>query len=318
MTSLLGEHPAGTGAGTGSAAPVPVRPRNGLRRRQALRAYGFIAPSVVILGAFMAWPLVSSLRLSFFESSQFGADTFVGLDNYRSLLGDQVFRGDLFRTLLYAVVVTPVTVGLAVLFAVMLNRRLAGRSFFRAAIFVPAVLSLGVMSIAWDFLFDPNIGLLPHWLGPLGISFGNGAADPHLALIYVMVVGIWKNVGFYMVMYLAGLATIPKELYEAAEVDGARPWQKFRSITWPLLANTSAFVFVIAAIASLQAFDQVYVMTRGGPYFQSETLVYLIYRKGFQDFQFGYASAVSWVLLVIVLIVSVAQNAFFSRRQVTY
>ena len=102
MTSLLGEHPAGTGAGTGSAAPVPVRRRNGLRRRQALRAYGFIAPSVVILGAFMAWPLVSSLRLSFFESSQFGTDTFVGLDNYRSLLGDQVFRGDLFRTLLYA------------------------------------------------------------------------------------------------------------------------------------------------------------------------------------------------------------------------
>ena len=312
MTSVVGER---TAPATRVAAP---RRRGGLRRRQALRAYGFVAPSVVILGAFMAWPLVSSLRLSFYDSSQFGSDTFLGLGNYRALLHDTVFRGDLVRTLVYAVVVTPLTVGLAVLLAVMLNRRLAGRSFFRAAIFVPAVLSLGVMSIAWDFLFDPNIGLLPRWLAPVGISLGNGVADPHLALAYVMLVGIWKNVGFYMVMYLAGLATIPRELYEAAEVDGARPWQKFRSITWPLLSNTSAFVFVIAAIASLQAFDQVYVMTRGGPFFQSETLVYLIYRKGFQDFQFGYASAVSWVLLVIVLVISLVQNAFFSRRQVTY
>ena len=311
-----------TGATAVSHGPGTTNQRTGrtskLARRQALRAYGFIAPSVVILGAFMAWPLISSLRLSFYKSSGFGPDQFLGLGNYRTLAHDPVFLADLGRTLLYAVVVTPVTVGLSLVFAVMLNRRMAGRSFFRAAIFLPAVLSLGVMSIAWDFLIDPNIGMLPRWLAPLHISLGNGVADPHLALVYVMAVGVWKNVGFYMVMYLAGLATIPTELYEAASIDGAGPWHRFSKITWPLLSNTSMFVFVIAAIAALQAFDQVYVMTRGGPFFQTETLVYLIYRKGFGDFDFGYASAVSWVLLVIVFIISMGQNWYFSRRQVTY
>lgn len=289
-----------------------------LRRRQYLSAYGFIAPSVVILGAFMVWPMISSLRLSFFQSSGFGPSTFVGLDNYRSMFHDPTFRSDLWRTLLYAAIVTPVTVGLALMFALMLNRRMRGRSFFRAALFLPAVLSLAVMSMAWMFLFDPQIGLLPNWLAPVGVTFGNGLADPHRALAYVMIVGIWKNVGFYMVMYLAGLTTIPRELYEAAEVDGVTPFKRFRHITWPLLANTSAFVFIIAGIAALQAFDQVFVMTRGGPYFQTETLVYLIYRDGFQNFQFGSASAVAWVLVLIVFVISVVQNVYFSRREVTY
>jgi len=308
------------GRATRLARPAGRRPRrrSSFRRRQYLSAYGFIAPSVVILGAFMVWPMISSLRLSFYQSSGFGPSTFVGLDNYRTMFEDPTFRSDLWRTLLYAVIVTPITVGLALMFAIMLDRRLHGRSFFRAALFLPAVLSLAVMSIAWTFLLDPQVGLLPNWFAPLDVSFGNGLADPHRALAYVMVVGIWKNVGFYMVMYLAGLTTIPRELYEAADVDGVTPFEKFRYITWPLLANTSAFVFIIAGIAALQAFDQVFVMTRGGPYFQTETLVYLIYRDGFQNFQFGSASAVAWVLVVIVFIISLVQNAYFSRRQVTY
>jgi multiple sugar transport system permease protein len=307
-------------AATSTQPPVP-RPRRrsaSLRRRGYLRAYAFVAPSVLVMAAFVVWPIISSARLSFYNSSQFGPSTFVGLGNYRSMFADPTFRGDLERTVVYALIVTPITVGLAVTFAVMLNRSLRGRAFFRAAIFLPAVLSLGVMAIAWDFLLDPDIGLIPHWLAPLGVSFGNGIANPHMAFAYVAIVGVWKNVGFYMVMYLAGLATIPAELYEAAAIDGVTPFQRFRYITWPLLANTSAFVFIIATIASLQAFDQVYVMTRGGPYFQTETLVYLLYRKGFQDFQFGYASAVGWVLILIVFVISILQNAFFTRRQVTY
>jgi ABC-type sugar transport system permease subunit len=289
-----------------------------LRRRAYLRAYAFVAPSIVIMAAFVVWPIISSARLSFYNSSQFGPSTFVGLSNYRHLFSDPTFRGDLERTVVYALIVTPVTIALALTFAVMLNRRLAGRAFFRAAIFLPAVLSLGVMAIAWDFLLDPDIGLIPHWLAPLGVSFGSGKASPDIAFAYVAVVGIWKNVGFYMVMYLAGLATIPGELYEAAAIDGVSAFQRFRYVTWPLLSNTSAFVFIMATIASLQAFDQVFVMTRGGPYFQTETLVYLLYRKGFQDFQFGYASAVGWVLIIMVFFISIVQNAFFNRREVTY
>jgi multiple sugar transport system permease protein len=307
---------------TEASAPRATRParrrRSSLRRRSYLKAYAFIAPSVAIMGVFVLWPIISSARLSFYNSSQFGPSTWVGLGNYKALIHDPIFRGDLERTVLYAVIVTPVTVGLALMFAIMLHRQMRARAFFRAALFLPAVLSLGVMAIAWNFLLDPDIGLLPHWLAPLGVSFGNGAADPDIAFAYVAIVGVWKNVGFYMVMYLAGLATIPADLYEAAEMDGATGFHKFRHVTWPLLMNTSAFVFIIATIASLQAFDQVYVMTRGGPYFQTETLVYLLYRKGFQDFQFGYASAVGWVLILIVFVISIVQNVFFNRRQVTY
>ncbi len=270
------------------------------------------------MGVFMLWPLISSARLSLYNSSEFGSGTFVGLGNYRQIFGDPIFRGDLIRTVVYALVVTPATVGLALLFAVMLNRRLRGRAFFRAAIFLPAVLSLGVMAIAWEYLLDPNIGLVPQWLAPLGVSFGVGQANPTIAFIYVAIVGVWKNVGFYMVMYLAGLATIPQELYEAARVDGASKFRQFRCVTWPLLSNTSAFVFIMAAIASIRAFDQIYSMTRGGPFFSTETLAYLLYRKGFQDLNFGYASAVAWVLTAIVFIVSLVQQAYFSRREIRY
>ena len=282
-----------------------------------MRAYAFIAPSALIMGVFMLWPLISSARLSFTNATPFGPSAFVGLKQYRTVFADPVFRGDLLRTLLYAAIVTPLTVGLALALAVMLNRRLRGRAFFRAAIFVPAVLSLGVMSIAWNFLLDPTIGLLPHWLAPLGVDFGTGKANPKIAFVYVVVVGIWKNVGFYMVMFLAGLAGIPQDLYEAASVDGASAFRKFRSITWPMLSNTSAFVFIMATIASVQAFDQIYSMTRGGPYFSTETLAYLVYRKGFQDYDYGYASAAGWVLALIVFAISIGQQAFFSRREMT-
>jgi len=273
---------------------------------------------VVILGVFMAWPMIWSLRTSFYDASQFAPPSFVGLGNYRKLLSDATFRGDLVNTLEYAAVVTPVSVGLALVFALMLHRRMRGRSFFRAAIFLPAVLSLGVMGIAWDFVLDPNIGVLPRWLQHAGLSLGNGVNDPTWAMAYVMFVGVWKNAGFYMVMYLAGLGTIPRDFYEAAAIDGAGPWARFRHITWPLLSNTTLFVFVIAAIASLQAFDQIFVMTRGGPFFKTETLVYLVYRKGFTDFEFGYASAVAWVLVALVFVISLVQNFYFGRRQVKY
>ena len=175
-------------------------------------------------------------------------------------------------------------------------------------------------SDVWRWILDKDSGALNRFLQNVGLveTRPGWLTNTSLALLAVIVVNIWIGIPFNATILFGGLQEVPEELYEAAELDGATGFRRFWSITWPLLANTSAFVFVIAAIASLQAFDQVYVMTRGGPFFQSETLVYLIYRKGFQDFQFGYASAVSWVLLVIVLIVSVAQNAFFSRRQVTY
>jgi multiple sugar transport system permease protein len=277
-----------------------------------------MAPSLVILGVFIFWPIISALKTSFEDYSILGGGHWIGLANYRQLIHDPAFSNALKNTLYYVGVTTPVSVVLALCAALLLNQKIPGRAFFRAAIFLPFVVSLSVVGIAWSFLLDPDIGLVTHWLAAVGISTGNGIRDPRWAMPGVILVGIWKNVGFYMVMYLAGLQSIPREFHEAAMVDGASSWQRFRTVTWPLLMNTTMFVVVIAAIFGFQAFDQIYVMTGGGPFFKTETLVMAIYRFGFQQFQMGYASAIAWVLAGIVLMLSLAQARFFGKRTVEY
>ena len=276
-----------------------------------------MAPSLFVLAVFIVWPMIAALRISFQDYSVFGPARWIGLDNYRELLGDEAFRNAFGNTLIYAGITTPVSILLALGFALLLNRKIAGRDFFRAAIFLPVITSLAVAAIAWRFLVNPDIGLIPYWLEKVGIET-RGLAHPTWAMVWVIAVGIWNNVGFYTVMYLAGLQGIPRELYEAAAVDGAKTWQRFRTMTWPLLANTTMFVFIIAAIAALQAFDQIFVMTGGGPFFQTETLVMMIYRMGFAEFRMGYASAISWVLVLLVFALSLLQIRYFNRRLVQY
>lgn len=289
------------------------------RRRRTRTAYLFMAPSLIVLGVFMVYPLLRAGWLSLTNYSFFGGSHFVGLANYRSLLHDSQFWRDLLNTFYYAGVVTPVSVVLALALALLLNRKgLPGRGFFRAAIFLPAVVSFAVSAIAFRFMFAPSIGFLTYWLAQIGINVNDWLDSVRFAMPAVILVGIWKNVGFYMVIFLAGLQTIPKELYEAASIDGATRWRRFVHVTIPLLSNTSMFVTVIALIASLQAFDQIYVMTQGGPAFSTETLVMLIYREGFTNFQMGYASAIAYVLMALVLLLSLVQLRFFSRRVVKY
>lgn len=294
------------------------RRRLSLRQRRALTAYAFMAPSLVILGLFVLWPMISSLRTSFMDYSVLGGGTWVGVDNYTELASDPAFRNALGKTLYYAGVTTPVSVALALGAALLLNRAIPARGFFRSAIFLPFVVSLSIVGIVWSFLLDPDIGLVTGWLDAIGIDTGNGLRDPSWAMPGVILVGIWKNVGFYMVMFLAGLQQIPREINEAAIVDGAGRFQRFRYVTWPLLANTTMFVFVIAAIFAFQAFDQIYVMTGGGPFFKTETLVMQIYRVGFREFEMGYASAISWVLVLLVLAISLVQIRYFNKRAVRY
>ena len=277
-----------------------------------------MAPSLIVLAIFIVWPMIQALRISFQDYSVFGASEWIGLENYRELFSDPQFSNAFWNTIYYAGVATPVSVALALVFALLLNAALPGRAFFRSSIFLPVVTSLAIVAIAWTFLLNPDIGLVSYWLGKLGLTTSNWLRDPEWAMPAMIMVGVWKNVGFYMVMYLAGLQSIPRELYEAAALDRAGPWRRFRHITWPLLANTTMFVFIIAAIAALQAFDQIYVMTRGGPFFQTETLVMMIYRLGFTEFEMGYASAIAWVLVVVILAFSLVQVRYFNRRQVTY
>jgi multiple sugar transport system permease protein len=289
------------------------------RRRRILVAYTFMLPSLIVLAVFMFYPLIRAAILSFTNYSVFGVTKYVGLSNYITLLHNSQFWGDLVNTVYYAGVTTPVSVALALALALLLNRRgLPGRGVLRAAIFLPAVVSLAVAAIPFRLMFTPSIGLITYWLGAIGVHSTDWLDSTTLAMPAVIIVGVWKNVGFYMVIYLAGLQTIPKEFYEAARIDGASAWQRFRNVTWPLLSNTTMFVTIIALIASFQAFDQIFVMTQGGPAFSTETLVMLIYREGFQQFQMGYASAIGYVLVLIILLFSLFQMRYFNRRAIRY
>lgn len=287
-------------------------------RRRNRAALGFLAPALIILSIFVVYPMFESLRLSFTDARIIGPADWVGVENYLTLATDERFLNAFGNTALYTIVTAPVAVGIALGLAVLLNRQLPARGFFRAVIFFPFVASLSIVSIAWAFLLDPQVGTLAAWLSEVGLPIGNGVRDPAWAMPAVMLVGIWRNVGFFMVMYLAGLQSIPRDVYEAASIDGATGWKQFRSITWPLLSNTTFFVVVMAAIFSFQAFDQMYVMTSGGPFFRTETLVMLIYSTGFKDYDIGYASAISWALVLVVLAFSLGQMKFFSKRTVQY
>lgn len=289
------------------------------RRRRLLTAYAFMLPSLAVMALFMFYPLIRAAWLSLTNYSFFGTSQFIGLGNYTKLLHDPQFWNDLGNTAYYAAVTTPVSIVLALGLALLLNRRgLPGRGILRAAIFLPAVVSLAVAAIPFRLMFTPSIGLVTYWLGALGIHASDWLNSTTLAMPAVIIVGIWKDVGFYMVIYLAGLQTIPREFYEAARIDGASTWQRFRRITLPLLNNTTMFVTIIALIASFQAFDQIYVMTQGGPAFSTETLVMLIYRQGFQNFSMGYASAIGYVLVLIILLFSLLQMRYFNRRAIRY
>jgi multiple sugar transport system permease protein len=286
------------------------------QRRKNVQALAFLLPALLVLGAFTAWPMLSALRLSFTDASGFGKEEWIGFENYVRIFTDPVIINAVVNTALYALLFTPTAVALALALALLLNDpRLPFRGFFRTALFLPFIISLAVAAIAWTYLIDPQVGLLNHWLGTAGIRIGNVLQDPVLAMPAVAFVAVWKSFGFYMVIFLAGLQEIPGSLYEAARVDGAGPWTRLRHVTMPMLSNTTAFVLIFALIAALQAFDQIYVMTGGGPYGHTETVVMQIYTSGFRKLDVGFASALSYVLLAATLLLSVIQFVFFGKRE---
>ncbi len=210
----------------------------------------------------------------------------------------------------------PTQILLALAVALALNERLRAVTWFRAAFFFPVISSLAVMAIVWRFLLDPDIGILAFWLSRLGLGSIDWLQSTTWALPAVIGVGVWKNLGFAMVILLAGLQGIPQTYYEAAAIDGAGRWARFRHITLPGLRQTMLFVTVIGLIASLQAFDQVYVMTSGGPLFTTETLVTYMYHQAFDLFRMGYAASIAWVLFVVIMAGSALQLRLFRYHDV--
>lgn len=277
----------------------------------------FLAPSAVILAMFTLWPIIQALWMSLHDWSFMSRERpFVGGDNYAALLGDGRFWNALRNTVVYTVATVPVQIALALGLAIALDGAIKGRAFLRSAYFLPVISSLAIMAIVWAFLFDPDIGVVTSWLTALGLPRIAWLREPGTAMVAIVIVGIWKTLGFNTVILLAGLQGVSREQHEAASLDGASARQRFRHVTVPGLRQTLLFVTVISVIASLQVFDQVYVMTRGGPLYATETLVSYLYYQGFTLFQMGYASAISWLLFAGILVVSMVQLRLFRYQEI--
>ena len=282
-------------------------------RRKYIALAVLLLPSLIGMFTFVMLPVLSSLVLSFAEWDLIGELRWIGLDNYVTALSDPTVLGALGHTLLFIAGYLPAVVALALGLALLLNRKLKGRVVFRAVYFVPVVTSWVAVSLIWKWLLNPQYGLINYGLALVGIKGPGWLFDPSWAMAGIVLTSIWKDVGFVAVIYLAGLQDIPENLYEAASLDGATPWQRFWTITLPMLAPTTFFVTTISLISSFQVFDQVWIMTGGGPAGATSVMVEQIYKNAFSYYKMGYASAISWVLFALIFIVTLAQN-FAQRR----
>lgn len=297
---------AGAQKASGSA------PARGKLREQFI-GWGFALPFLLIFLVFMAGPIAASMILSLTDfglrdlRDPLGTD-FIGLDNYAALVSDPKFRSALFNTAYFVVVGVPLTLVLGLASAVALDRGIQHfRTLFRVGYYLPVVTSIVAIAVVWRFLLNPNQGLLNMIIGAIGFEGPNWLADPVLAMPSIIAMAAWRNLGFCMIVFLAGLQTIPAQLYEAASIDGASRWQTFRSVTLPLLRPTVLFLVVITTIGYLQLFEEPFVMTDGGPLDKTLSISMYMYEQGFQFFNQGYAAAIAWILFILVAIVAVVQ-----------
>jgi multiple sugar transport system permease protein len=280
-------------------------------RKRNLIAYSFIAPNFIGFAVFTLGPILFAFVLAFMSWDGNNPIKFVGVDNFVKLAEDSRFRAAFINTIVYSVSTVPLTLAAALALAVVLNQKIMGRNFFRAISFFPYVASLVAVAAVWNMIFSPGAGLVNILLSHLGVAKGSlpkWAADPNFAMLTVVLFSVWKTMGYYMVIYLAGLQGIPGELYEAASLDGANAAQKFRHITFPQLRPTTFFVIIILTINCFKVYDLIYMITQGGPGTSTLVLVYHIYQTAFvTSNDYGYASAISMVLFALVLLVTIIQ-----------
>ena len=294
------------------ALPVSRRRRR-LRQRDYV-PYLFILPNILLFLVFVLGPVAFSFAMSFTNWTGTQPGTWVGLRNYAGLLEDDVFITAVRNTVLYSLGTVLPMLAISLALAMMLDSRIRGRTFYRVMIYLPVVISWVAASVVWRLIFLHPDGVLNAGLSLIGIPPQLWTGDPILALPAIMWLSLWKGLGFYMVVYLAGLQTIPASVYEAAMIDGASKSQLFWSITLPLLRPTTLFALVIGVINSFEVFIPVYLLTSGGPGYASMVLVMAIYRAGFQNFQLGYGAAIAVVLFFMVMSISVLQFKLFGKE----
>lgn len=298
----------------------PQQTKEGKRRRlkDNLVAYSFILPNFLGFAIFTLIPMGFSLVLAFMNWDGANRISFAGLSNFTMLLKDETFRISLFNTFYYVIFTVPLTMLCSLGLALLLNQPIKGSGFFRTTFFFPYIASLVAVAVVWNMLFNPAAGPVNQFLMWLGVENPpRWSASVEWAMPTVIMASIWKGMGYYMVIYLAALQGIPRHLYEAAEMDGANAWNRFRHVTLPMLTPATFFVSIMLTIASFKVFDLILVMTNGGPGRATNVLVMHTYNMAFREFRFGYASAVAMVLFVIVLVITIVQFRM-EKRWVNY
>ncbi len=286
------------------------------RLEQAIVGYLFVLPDLIGLLIFVAGPMIMALVISLTDWKLVGEPQFVGLHNYEIIFKDPKFGASLGRTILYTVSFVPLVYCLSLGMAVLLTRRSRSNNFFRTVYFMPVAMSLVVAGVIWRFMFDPGNGLINELLGAVGLPPSQWTGSVQTAMISVIIVSVWKSAGYFMIILLAGIQDIPTDYTEAAEIDGANRRQIFWHIILPLLKPTSFFVLVILTINALQAFDQIYVMTRGGPAYATYTLLMYTYEKAFREWNFGYAAAMAVALFAMVFVLTLVQVRYFRSGEI--
>ena len=302
----------------GLRTDTPATRKRARRGREGLTGALMVSPAVLLLIVFFFVPVGLCFALAFTNARLISPEParIIGFENFSRLFSDPLFWKSLRNTLYFAVVVVPLQAGFALLLALLVNAKIRGVNFFRTLYFVPVVTSIVVVSILWRFMYQPD-GLVNNLLQTLSFNVVQGTDwlnNPTAAMPAIMFMSIWQAVGFHMVIWLSGLQTIPGELYEAAELDGADKWQQFRYITWPGLKATRTFILVTITIAALSLFSQINIMTQGGPLDRTATVVFQAVRVGYGQQETAYASTISLVFFVLVLAVSLVQRYLTRER----
>lgn len=297
---------------TTTATATPPRRRTGLVRRLSRSehavGWAFVTPATVLIGLFGLLPILWSLLLSFQQSDLLTPQTpWVGLKNYKQIPGDPIFRAAIEHTIVYTALFVPATMLVGLVIAVALNHKVRGISIYRTAAYVTMAVSTINEAIVFMWLFDPSFGVVNSVLHAVGLPQQQWLSDPNEALYVIVVMTVWGWTGFAVVIYLAALQGVPVELQEAAAIDGAKSFARFRTITLPLLSPASLFLAVWLSINALQLFDEVYLTTRGGPLHSTTVIVYYLFDQAFQQFDAGYAAALAYVLFMVILVITFIQ-----------
>lgn len=275
--------------------------------KEYVSAWLYLLPALMLLTLFSLYPTIRLIFDSFFEWDGMGDRLFVGLQNYSQLLSDEEFWQTVKNSLIFIVFSVPTGMAVSLIMALLIQKHILGRDFFRTFFFTPVVISLVAAGLIFVWLLNYDFGILNLLLSKLGFQKIPWLVSEKYAMVSVIAMTIWKDAGYNMILFLAGLNSISSTYYEAARIDGASGWQIFRKITWPLLMPTTFFILVVRIIFSFRTFEQIYAMTKGGPVGSTTVFIYYIYEKAFRYFEVGYASAAAIMLLALVLVMTYLQ-----------